>query len=125
MQAFDTTEPPADHVTLTLCPASARDNCVHDGDTFWFNGEKIRILDIDTPELNGQCVEERLLALRSRDRTLELLNAGPFDLVADARDHDSNGRLLRKVQRNGQSLGDQLVAEGLARNWSGEREPWC
>jgi endonuclease YncB( thermonuclease family) len=27
--------------------------------------------------------------------------------------------------RDGRSLGDQLVSEGLARTWSGRREPWC
>lgn len=111
--------------TLTLCPAGARDNCVHDGDTFWLNGEKIRVLDIDTPELNGKCASERMLAGRARDRLLELLNAGHFDLVAQGRDKDRNGRLLRKVTRDGQSLGDQLVSEDLARTWSGRREPWC
>jgi endonuclease YncB( thermonuclease family) len=110
---------------LTLCPAGARDNCVHDGDTFWLAGEKIRILDIDTPELNGQCASEQLLAIRARDRLLELLNAGPFELVEQGRHRDRNGRLLRIVVRHGRSIGDRLVAEGLARTWSGRREPWC
>ena len=29
------------------------------------------------------------------------------------------------VTRDGHSIGDQMVAEGLARTWSGRREPWC
>lgn len=112
--------------TLTLCPPGPRDDCVHDGDTFWLAGEKVRLLDIDTPELNGRCAAERALALRARDRMLELLNEGPFDLVPEgARDRDRNGRLLRKAVRGGRSLGDQLVEEGLARPWTGRREPWC
>ena len=41
------------------------------------------------------------------------------------RDQDKYGRDLRVVVRSGRSLGDQLVAEGLARTWSGRREPWC
>jgi endonuclease YncB( thermonuclease family) len=33
---------------------------VVDGDTFWFRGEKIRIADIDTPELSPpRCERER------------------------------------------------------------------
>jgi endonuclease YncB( thermonuclease family) len=57
---------------------------------------------------------------------LELLNAGPFELQAfEDRDADRYGRLLRVVVRDGKSLGDQLVSEGLARTWTGRREPWC
>ena len=33
------------------------------------------------------------------------------------RDEDRYGRKLRVVVRNGRSLGDQLVSEGLARTW--------
>jgi micrococcal nuclease len=29
------------------------------------------------------------------------------------------------VVRDGRSLGDTLIAEGLARRWSGQRMPWC
>jgi endonuclease YncB( thermonuclease family) len=56
-----------------------------------------------------------------------LLAAGPFELHAlgDGRDEDRYGRKLRIVTRNGRSLGDMLVAEGLARTWTGRREPWC
>ena len=25
----------------------------------------------------------------------------------------------------GEKVGDQLVSEGLARTWTGRREPWC
>ncbi len=111
---------------LILCPAGPRDNCVHDGDSFWLGGERIRIADIDTPELNGECEAERQLAIRARDRLLVLLNAGSFELRSiPGRDRDRYGRLLRIVIRDGQSLGDQLVAEGLARTWTGRREPWC
>jgi endonuclease YncB( thermonuclease family) len=110
---------------LTICAPGPRDNCVHDGDTWWQGGQKYRVTDIDTPELNGKCAAERALAIRARDRFRQLLNAGPYELVRSGRDKDRNGRLLRIVTRNGRSLGDQLVREGLARTWSGRREPWC
>lgn len=37
---------------FSICSGSPRTNCVVDGDTFWFRGQKIRIADIDTPELS-------------------------------------------------------------------------
>ena len=103
-------------------PAAVR---VIDGDTFDYRGERIRIADIDTPELSGQCAEERARAGQATRRLRTLLAAGPFELMRLGRDEDGYGRKLRMVVRDGQSLGDQLVAEGLARTWTGRREPWC
>lgn len=104
-----------------------RHTCVVDGDTFWLNGDKYRIADIDTPEISQPgCESERQLGQQAKERMLDLLNAGPFEMQAfEDRDSDRYGRLLRVVVRDGHSLGDQLVSEGLARTWSGRREPWC
>ena len=100
---------------------------VIDGDTFDYRGERIRVADIDTPEVEGRCPAESALAARATERMRVLLDAGPFELhpLASGRDEDRHGRKLRIVTRGGRSLGDQLVAEGLARTWSGRREPWC
>jgi micrococcal nuclease len=99
---------------------------VIDGDTFEQGGVRIRIADIDTPELDGRCAEEIRRARQARQRTSALLHAGPFELHRiSGRDEDRYGRKLRIVTREGRSLGDQLVAEGLARTWSGRRQPWC
>lgn len=99
---------------------------VIDGDTFWHAGERVRIAGIDTPELNGRCAREIELAGRARRRLRELLAAGPFEISpAGDRDVDRFGRRLRDVTRDGRSLGDTLVAEGLARPWVGWRRPWC
>lgn len=84
---------------------------------------KVRIADIDAPEINGRCGYERRLAIQSRNRLLELLNAGSFQL--HPKGEDRYGRTLAVVVLNGRSLGDRLVSEGLARTWTGRREPWC
>ena len=47
---------------------------VIDGDTFDFGGERIRIADIDTPEVRGRCPYETELAARATGRMRELLN---------------------------------------------------
>lgn len=111
---------------FSIC-GSVRRTCVVDGDTFWLDGVKIRIADIDTPEIGQpQCDREYQLGMKATYRLVELLNAGPFELrtIGD-RDEDRFGRKLRVVIRGDRSLGDQLVSEGLARTWSGRREPWC
>ncbi|WP_228244113.1 thermonuclease family protein [Porphyrobacter sp. GA68] len=104
-----------------------RRTCVVDGDTIWLEGVKIRIADIDTPEISQpKCDYEYDLGIKARDRLVVLLNQGEFEAVTiGSRDEDQYGRKLRVLLRNGRSIGDQLVAEGLARTWSGRREPWC
>src|SRR5690349_19782590 len=53
---------------------------VSDGDTFDYRGERIRIADIDTPEVRGRCPEERAQAALATQRLRTLLAAGPFEL---------------------------------------------
>ena len=112
---------------FSICTQSPHDNCVVDGDTFYFQHQSIRIEDIDTPETHEpKCIQEASLGAQATRRLLNLLNEGPFELVQAAdRDEDKYGRKLRTVMRDGRSLGQILVAEGLARTWTGRRLPWC
>jgi hypothetical protein len=108
------------------CGSVPSQNCVVDGDTFYYRGVKIRLADIDAPETVGaQCLSEAALGERAKQRLLILINLGPFTIVRTGRDEDVYGRKLRMVHRNGRSLGDTLVAEGLARPWDGARRGWC
>jgi endonuclease YncB( thermonuclease family) len=99
---------------------------VVDGDTFWLAGTRIRIADINTPEVGSPgCAAEAALGRQATARLRELLNAGPFELVSIDREEDVYGRKLRIVTRDGSSIGDALVAEGLAHYWRGHQENWC
>ncbi len=111
---------------FSLCHSGGGRDCVVDGDTFWFAGDKYRIADIDTPETHpARCAEEAALGGAATERLHEWLNDGAFSLEGIDRDSDMHGRKLRVVTRGGQSVGSVLVAEGLARPWEGQRRPWC
>jgi endonuclease YncB( thermonuclease family) len=111
---------------FALCHSGGGNNCVVDGDTFWFAGEKYRVADIDTPETHpARCAEEAALGEAATGRLRDWLNAGAFTLESIGRDTDRYGRKLRVVTRDGASAGSALVAEGLARPWEGRRRPWC
>jgi len=114
-------------VHFDLCGAGRRVTCVVDGDTVWIKGDKIRIADIDTPEVfSPKCPAEKQRGDKATRRLQQLLNAGPIELARFGnRDSDVYDRTLRVIQRDGQSLGAVLVAEGLARNWDGARHGWC
>ncbi|RPF71636.1 thermonuclease family protein [Aurantiacibacter spongiae] len=115
-----------ERATFARCEGSGRVTCVVDGDTIWYRGDKIRIADINTSEISRpDCAAEAALGERATTRLTQLLNEGPFSLEREGRDTDRYGRLLRVVSRGGQSLGDILVAEGLAEQWRGRRSGWC
>jgi micrococcal nuclease len=110
---------------VQLAAASPRVQVI-DGDTFLYEGERIRMADIDAPETHPpRCAEEAELGARATERLRALLAAGPVALEAVDRDRDQYGRKLRIVTRDGVSLGAVLVAEGLARPYDGHKRPWC
>lgn len=122
--------PDRESALFAACDGPVRVTCVVDGDTFWYRGAKIRVADINTPEVGTpHCAAEARLGAQATRRLAALLNEGPFTLEPNAdgtgRDRDRYGRLLRVVTRDGESLGAVLVHEGLAEEWTGRRGSWC
>lgn len=114
------------HVRFGFCDRGNGTNCVIDGDTLHVGGVRIRLADIDAPELrSAKCASELARARQATQRLNQLLNEGPVQIVpAGYRDEDRYGRKLRVIERNGRSLGGVLVSEGLARPWDGARRSW-
>lgn len=107
-------------LAIAVCPAppAQRITCVVDGDTVWIAGEKIRLLDIDAPEMKGKCPAESALAVRSRDRLVALLRERQVTIARGG--VDRYGRTLARLG----DVGEALVREGLAKRW-GDRRGWC
>ncbi|WP_379553518.1 thermonuclease family protein [Qipengyuania sp. DGS5-3] len=117
-----------ERATFPICKGRSRITCVVDGDTIWYQGTKIRIADINTPEVTRPgCAQEARLGAQATARLQDLLNEGAFTLAASpsGRDTDRYGRSLRVITRDGASLGDVLVDEGLAEEWTGRKREWC
>ncbi len=111
-----------------ICSNSRRVTCVVDGDTIWYRGKKIRIADIDTPEVSKPaCANEARMGEMATRRLQALLNEGAFSLEPNPEGNSSDkyGRALNIVSRGGESLGAKLVDEGLAEEWGGRRIAWC
>lgn len=117
----------APKVTFRECYTALDGTCVVDSDTIRLQGVKIRLEDIDAPEVRDfKCASEKALGDRATRRLVEVLNSGKIAAVkVGSRDEDRSGRKLRVVQVDGRSAGAILVSEGLARKWSGKRRPWC
>lgn len=116
---------PAESGTFYFC-GIRHDNCVLDGDTFLYQGQRILIADIDAPETKlAKCDEERSRGSYAKARLRELLNSGNFALVASETSPGDEPGKRRLVVRNGTSLGDILISEGLARKRTGQPQSWC
>lgn len=94
-----------------------------DGDTFRLGSERVRIFNIDAPELHGRCDAERLLALAAKERLAVILTSGQPDL--DRKGRDRYGRTLAYVRVSGADVGEMLIVAHLAWPWQGRRHDWC
>ena len=73
--------------TFVLCARASQHNCVVDGDTIRYRGVKIRLEDIDAPEtFSPKCAAEAARGRQATQRLLELMNAGPFEVVPTSSD---------------------------------------
>ena len=106
-------------------PASALHVRVIDGDTLDIGGERVRIANIDTPEMppRSRCASEADGALRARDRLKAITASGSVTLERTGTDR--YGRTLANVSVGGADAGRALIAAGLARPWEGRRRSWC
>ena len=114
--------------TLSLILASAAlyaSPAVHDGDSIRCGAERIRIANIDSPELPGspKCEGYRRAyawcdyqaGYRARDALQTFLSRGP--VMIERMGPDKYGRTLARVTVNGNDAGAYLVGLGLARWW--------
>lgn len=99
---------------------------VHDGDGIRLcSGERIRIANIDAPEMSGspKCEDRRrsyawcdfALGVRSRDALRAFVRTGPVALQRQGADR--YGRTLANVSVNGKDAGSHLIGLGLAKPW--------
>ena len=106
---------------LVLCAVVT----VHDGDTIRCDGERVRIANIDAPELpdSPKCHDRRAsygwcdykAGYASRDALAKLAASGPVRM--ERLGVDKYGRTLARVTVNRRDVGSYLVALGLARWW--------
>ncbi len=97
---------------------------VHDGDSIRLcDGERIRIANIDAPEMQGSSRCDRGgggwcdydLAILSRDALREFLASGNVTITRQGQDR--YGRTLARVTVNGHDAGAYLIGQGLAKRW--------
>jgi len=87
-----------------------------DGDSFRMDDERIRLLDIDAPELDQTCTDaggaDWPCGSAARDAMARLLQSGPVE--CQPQDRDQYGRILARCTLAGRDLAAAIVSQGLA-----------
>ena len=123
-------------LTGTVHAVPATVDYILDGDTFaaYVNiapdvriTVRVRLINVDTPEMNGKCESEIARAKLARARTAELIPVGTVVELTGIKDDKYLGRIDAYVAMpDGRDVGEVLLAEHLARRYSGgRRESWC
>ena len=88
---------------------------------------RVRLRNVDTPELSGECDDEINMANRARDRVRTLLPRGTVVELENIKDDKYLGRIDANVfLSDGRDVGNILVRENLARPYNGgKRAGWC
>lgn len=88
---------------------------------------RVRLADVDTPEINGKCEREIEMALRARDRLAELLPVGTMVDLRDVTDDKYLGRIDARVfTSDGRDVSRILINEKLGWPYDGgRRDSWC
>ena len=104
---------------LSLCMASlpaaaesfdGRRVVIIDGDTIAIGQERVRILDVDTPEtFRPRCDAELVAGLKAKERLAELLRAGPVGI--DRHGEDRYRRTLARLSAGGRDVGSVLIVK--------------
>ncbi len=124
-------------VVGAACAVPATVTYIVDGDTFYANvmmdsdisvRTSVRIIGIDTPEINGKCKSEIDRAKRAKKRLSELLPVDSVVELSDIKDDKYLGRIDATVKlSDGRDVGKILIKENLARIYkgAGKRASWC
>lgn len=117
----------------TRFETTAKNIYVYDGDTIIIDEQRLRLLEIDTPEISKpRCRREEKIGLQARDalrtliaqaKTIEIINSGQIDRY---------DRPLIQIKLDGEYAGQSLITQGLAVTyrpgsaaWKQRKKHWC
>lgn len=123
-------------VSCAAVAVPARVGHILDGDTFSASvsldadttvSVRVRLRNVDTPEMNGDCEYERVRAVAARDKLVEIIPVGSVVELTNVKDDKYLGRIDANVaDARGRDVGEILIREKFGRKYNGgKRKPWC
>lgn len=112
---------------LLLLAASRAPLWVIDGDTIDVRGERVRIANLDAPDVgtHAKCALEEQRGQRAKAYAIRIIRSAHSVAVADRQGHDRYGRSLARVIVDGEDFAGLMIRKGVARPWGGRSSDWC
>lgn len=109
---------------------------VFDGDTFSAVAHvdkntdanvRVRLINVDTPEMHGKCEKETQRANAARERLMQLAPRGTVVELKNIKDDKYIGRIdANVILPDGRDVGNVLIREKHGRAYNGgRRQSWC
>ena len=88
---------------------------------------RVRLINVDTPEMHGECESEIMRANVARDRLMKLVPRGTVVNLQNIKDDKYIGRIdANVILPDGRDVGRVLINEKHGRAYSGgKRKSWC
>ena len=114
-----------------------RVNYIIDGDTFVGDiiladktevmSVKVRLRNVDTPEIHGNCEKEIKRAKYAKQRLGELIPVGSMVDIKNVKNDKYAGRIDANVYDSAnRDVGSVLIQEGVGHRYNGgKRKSWC
>jgi micrococcal nuclease len=112
---------------LLLLIAARAPIWVIDGDTIDIRGERVRIANLDAPDVgsHAKCQLEQRRGAAAKATAIRLVRSAANIRVAERTGTDRYGRTLALVELDGQDFGDLMIRAGQGRPWRGHSSNWC
>jgi len=88
---------------------------------------RVRLINVDTPEMHGECEYEIAKANAARERLMQLVPRGTVVELKNIKDDKYVGRIdANAILPDGRDIGRVLINEKYGRTYSGgKRKSWC
>lgn len=112
---------------LVIATAATRMPYVIDGDTLAFGHERVRIVNLDAPDVgsHASCAQEERLGQAARSYARALIRRADSIAIIGREGQDRYGRTLARVLVNGRDFGEIMIATNHGRPWRGRSSDWC
>ena len=103
----------------------------YDGDTCYVtyqeNNDKVRLLDLDTPEIsNSKCEKEYILGIEAREYINQLISEGKKIEFETEYNRDFFGRILSYIMVDGENVSKLMVSHSLGVLYDkNNKKDWC
>ena len=112
---------------LVIATAATRSPYVIDGDTLAFGSERVRIANLDAPDVgsHARCAQEQRFGQAARSYARALIRRARSILIVEREGQDRYGRTLARVLVDGRDFGEVMIAANHGRPWRGRSSDWC